>query len=262
MRTTPPDDFDLSRFLNGIYTYQNWEIFPGIKTAGSKDVGLFMEQLKIPTELSGLRILDIAPWNGFFSFECIRRGASEVVSLGPDDPDKTGYNRVKDLLNIENCRYVRASVYDLNLRDHGAFDIVLFLGLLYHLRHPLLALDKIFDISSKYLYVDTPIIDWKVYDKSINEKVHERIILDGIVIHNLMPMVYFTKGAETGDLYNWFIPNRHAFHDWVESAGFQIVHAGDDGTQWAWLAAEKTQRLFTSGIEGYNPNTENFKPNN
>ena len=144
MRTDPPEGFNLPEFLEGIYTFQKWEIFPGQVTQGPKDVSEHLRRLNVPTTLAGLRVLDIAPWNGFFGFECVRRGAAEVVSLGPDDPDLTGYNKVRDLLQIDNCKYIRASVYDLSPDVHGTFDIVFFLGLIYHLRHPLLALDRIY----------------------------------------------------------------------------------------------------------------------
>ena len=259
MRSTPPAGFSLSQFFDGIYTFQQWEIFPGDKTKG-RDVAQAMQRLRVPADLNNLRILDIAPWNGFFSFECVRRGAAEVVSLGPDDPDKTGYNKVKDLLEIRNCNYVRGSVYGLSPSEFGTFDIVLFLGVIYHLRHPLLALDKIFDVARKDIYVDTPIIDNVVFDKTISDEARQKIVTECAAIHQL-PMVYFTKARETGDRYNWFMPNRRAFRDFVESAGFQIVHTGDDGG-WAWLSAVKGERPFVVDVEGYNPNTETWITNN
>jgi len=260
MRQLPPKDFSVSRFFEGIYTFQGWEIFPGHKTNG-KDVVALMRDMGVPADLRGKRVLDIAPWNGFFTFECIRRGAAEVVSLGPDDPEKTGYYKVRDLLEVGNCKYVRASVYDLSPAVHGVFDVVLFLGLIYHLRHPLLALDKIHDVTGKDLYVDTPIMDRMVFDKTISDELKNQILDSGRIVHEL-PLAYFTKGAETGDDYNWFIPNSRAFHDWVESSGFTIRRSGDDGGGWAWLAAEKGQRLFTVGIEGFNPGTVTFGSNN
>ena len=260
MRNTPPPDFNLSQFFDGIYTFQQWEIFPGLKTKG-KDVAQTMQGLKVPEDLSNLRILDIAPWNGFFSFECVRRGAAEVISLGPDDPDKTGFNKVKDLLEISNCRYVNGSVYNLFSGDLGTFDIVLFLGIIYHLRHPLLALDRIFEVARKDLYVNLPIIDRVIFDKTISDEARQKIITECAIVHQL-PMVYFTKGGETGDPYNWFMPNRRAFHDLVESSGFQIVHTGDNGGGWAWLSAVKGERPFVVDIEGYNPDTVNYRPNN
>jgi len=145
MRNAAPPGFEIAQFFKGIYIFQQWEMFPGCYTGGGKNVLGTMNWLKVPEDLTGKRVLDIAPWNGFFSFECIRRGASEVVSLGPDDPSKTGYDKTRDLLEIDNCIYRQESVYDLSIAEHGTFDIVLCLGLLYHLRYPLLALDRIYE---------------------------------------------------------------------------------------------------------------------
>jgi len=261
MRTVAPPGFDLSKFYEGIYTFQHWEIFPGFKTKGNKDVARVMAGLEVPHDLTGKRILEIAPWNGFFSFECARRGAAEIVSLGPDDPDRTGYNKTRDFLEIDNCTYVRGSVYELSPHKHGTFDIVLFLGIIYHLRYPLLALDKIYEVTRKNLYVDSPIIDRKVFDRTVSGEVAQRILSEGDVIHNL-PMLYFTKKDETGDPYNWFLPNRRALHALIASAGFDIVHARDNGLTWAWVSAVKGKRSFEVGFEGYNPDTATWRSNN
>jgi len=252
MRTTPPEGFDIADFFKGIYTFQKWDLFPGVSTKGPKNVLDHMQRLQIPERLDGLRVLDIAPWNGFFSFECIRRGAAEVVSLGPDDPDATGYNKTRDLLEIDNCKYVRASVYDLSPKEHGTFDVVLFLGLLYHLRHPLLALDRIYDVSKNRMFADTPVIDQTIYDKTVTEEQRRQLLLSGNAMNELLPMVYFTKSNETGDPFNWFIPNIRAFKDFVTSSGFTIDLYTDDGFGWASIAATKGKRTFTPGVEGWN----------
>lgn len=251
MNRKPPENFSIADFYKEIYIFQKWEIFPGHSTEGPKDVAEHMWRLRVPERLDGLRVLDIAPWNGFFSFECARRGAAEVVSLGPDNPDATGYNKTRELLGLENCRYVRASVYDLSPEIHGTFDVVLFLGLIYHLRHPLLALDRIYDVAKERLYVDSPIIDKIVFDKTISEKQRKAILDQGKVMHDL-PMVYFTKAAETGDAYNWFMPNKRAFVDFVQSSGFDVHHYWDDGGGWASLSSTKGKRAFTPGVEGWN----------
>jgi tRNA (mo5U34)-methyltransferase len=250
MRALSPPEFDIIRFFEGIYIFQQWEIFPGVSTDGVKNVAQTMDALKIPQDLTGQRVLDIAPWNGFFSFECVRRGAEEVISLGPDDPVRTGYEKTMNLLEINNCKYYRQSVYDLSPNVHGTFDIVLFLGVIYHLRYPLLALDKIYDVSNKSLYIDSAIIDEIVRDTTIPPELSEKILSEGRVFHRL-PIVYFTKGEETGDFYNWFIPNIRCLQDFVESAGFKIERSSDSG-QWAWLSAVKGERKFTFGIEGFN----------
>jgi tRNA (mo5U34)-methyltransferase len=252
MRLHPPEHFNVADFLQDSYIFQKWELFPGISTEGPKDVAEHMCRLQVPDRLDGLRVLDIAPWNGFFSFECARRGAKEIVSLGPDDPDTTGYSKVQKLLGIKSCTYVRASVYELSPTDHGHFDVVLCLGLLYHLRHPLLALDRVFDVASNLLFIDSPIIDGIVRDMTVTESERLAILECGRVIHKL-PMIYFTKGAETGDAFNWFMPNRRAFRDFVESSGFRVDHYQDDGG-WASIAATKAQRTFEVGLEGWNRN--------
>jgi tRNA (mo5U34)-methyltransferase len=258
MRNDPPKDFDINRFFEGIYTFQKWEIFPGHCTTGSKDVVEHMHRLRIPDRLDGLRILDIAPWNGFFGFECVRRGAAEVVSFGPDDPNETGYNKTRQLLRLDNCKYIQGSVYDLSPEIHGHFDIVLFLGLIYHLRYPLLALDRIYDVTKDRLFADSPISDWRILDKTVSVD-HARLILQQGRIMNQLPLTYFTKGSETGDPYNWFIPNKCAFRDFVKSSGFIIDHFFDDA-HWASIAATKAERNFVVNIEGYNKKAAKTHP--
>ena len=253
MRTLPPDGFDLARFYEGIYLFQSWEFFPGHRTSGPKDVAAKLATMNFPDDLTGTRVLDIAPWNGFFSFECVRRGAAEVVSLGPEDPLDTGYEQARALLGIDNVRYARGSVYDLSIADHGRFDIVLFLGLIYHLRHPLLALDRIYDVCDGQLFIDTPYIDNVVFDLTISEDQKAAILSQGRVVNEL-PMLYYTGGIETGDAYNWFMPNLRAFHSLVASSGFDVTDEGNDGSHWCWSLATKGTRRFEIGLEGYNPN--------
>ncbi|MDD3029121.1 MAG: DUF1698 domain-containing protein [Alphaproteobacteria bacterium] len=260
MRKIPPEGFDIDTFFKGIYTFQAWELFPGIETKGLKNVAEHMERLQIPARLDGLRVLDIAPWNGFFGFECARRGAAEVVALGPDDPAETGYEATRALLELDQCHYVRASVYDLLPERHGTFDVVLFLGLIYHLRHPLLALDLIYDVAKDRLFTDSPIIDHKVFDKTLTMEQSYHVEACGRVIHDALPMVYFTKGNETGDSYNWFMPNSRAFKDFVTSSGFTIDHYTDNGEDWASISASKGKRPFTPGLEGWNEQISRRQP--
>ena len=261
MRTAAPPDFNLPEFFKGVFTFQRWEIFPGYVTKGAKSVIQTMKRLGMPVDLEGKRVLDIAPWNGFFSFECARRGAAEVVSLGPDDPTETGYYKVRELLELDNCKYIRASVYDLDPSVHGTFDTVLFLGVIYHLRHPLLALDKIYEVATRDLYVDGPIIEGVQFQQSRPADLRQKLEALGPAIRDL-PLAYFTKSAETGDPYNWFLLNGPALHDFVESSGFSVTRTGDDGQAWAWLSATKGKRNFAVGVEGMNPNVANFPANN
>ena len=243
--------FDPETFYEGIYLFQKWEVVPGVWTAGPKDVVATLDMLGCPRDLTGKRVLDIAPWNGFFSFECARRGAAEVISVGPEDPLATGYEQTRSFLNLDHVRYVQGSVYDLDTFDLGMFDVVLFLGLIYHLRHPLLALDKIYDLCSEVMLVDSPIIDDIVFDRTLNENARNFYLERKAEVHAL-PLLYYTEGAETGDDYNWFLPNRLAFLSLVRSSGFNITDHVDSGG-WCWISTRKGQRRFELGLEGYNP---------
>ena len=71
------------------------------------------ERVQLPADLTGKRVLDIGAWNGGYSFECERRGAAEVVAYSLENPDVTGFNRLKALLG-SRVRYVQGSVYTLS----------------------------------------------------------------------------------------------------------------------------------------------------
>ncbi|PZU10326.1 DUF1698 domain-containing protein [Sphingomonas sp.] len=252
MINSAPIGFSLDEFYRDIYLFQKWEIFPGHVTEAPKDVSANLAAMNFPTDLAGKRVLDIAPWNGFFSFECARRGAREVVSLGPEDPTHTGFQQTKDLLGLTNVHYVRDSIYNLTVERYGTFDVVLFLGLIYHLRHPLLALDRIYDVCDDTLYSDTPTIDRIIYDKTLTENQRTAILDAGSVIHQL-PMLYYTGNSETGDAFNWFMPNMKGFRALIASSGFNVTHQSDDGGGWSWISATKSERHFEIDLEGYNP---------
>jgi tRNA (mo5U34)-methyltransferase len=250
---TPPSDFDVKGFFKGVYLFQDWEIFPGIRTSGPKSVEKTFERLSFPRDLTGKRVLDIGAWNGFFSFECARRGASEVVAFGPDDPDSTGFNKTRELLNVQNVKYVRESVYNIATSSIGQFDIVLLLGVIYHLRHPLLALDVIHDICSDLLFVDSPIIDDGVLiiprpsRAAVSSKCWGEI--------QSIPLVYYSQADEWAakrDWFNWFIPNAAALHDWIATSGFTVKTFSKE-PRWAWVAARKAARKFEINLEGFNP---------
>src|SRR5579862_2781770 len=118
------------------------KVIPGLLT---------LEQLKtrisrypIPQDLRGKRVLDIGAWDGWFSFEMERRGAS-VVAV--DAVPSGNFLRARELLGSK-VEYLVADVYDLRPSDLGVFDIVLFLGVLYHLKHPMLALERVCALST------------------------------------------------------------------------------------------------------------------
>ena len=124
--------------------YHRIELAPGIVTPGSSDSpsGLkVLDSLGLPADCTGLRILDIGCRDGYYAFEMEKRGA-EVVGIDHVAPTRTGFHIASTILD-SRVTYLVENVYDLSPHKHGHFDVVLFLGVLYHLRNPMLALDQV-----------------------------------------------------------------------------------------------------------------------
>lgn len=135
--------------------------FPhGIVSPGAYDPQELFGFLELP-DLRGKRVLDVGTRDGFFAFECERRGA-EVVALDYADMDLTGFGVAKRIYGSQ-IEYVQANVYDLSPDQLGTFDVVLFLGVLYHLRHPLLALDRLRGLCRELLIVESLVCDARVF---------------------------------------------------------------------------------------------------
>ncbi|MEE9452355.1 MAG: class I SAM-dependent methyltransferase [Gammaproteobacteria bacterium] len=130
----------------------------GVNT-NRKVIKRFQRRLKlmqIPEDLSGKTVLDIGAWDGFFSFEFEKRGA-QVLAIDTYAWDQGGINNflhAREKLN-SNVQYKRLDVHDLDPKDVGQFDIVFFAGVLYHLRNPLLALDRIRSVTKERLICET-----------------------------------------------------------------------------------------------------------
>jgi len=108
-------------------------------------------QFPIPADLRGKRVLDIGCWDGWFSFEMERRGA-EVMAI--DNWDNQRFHYMHHLLG-SRVDYRIMDIYELHPDKIGRFDIVLFMGVLYHLKHPLLALEKVCALTTDLAAVDS-----------------------------------------------------------------------------------------------------------
>jgi tRNA (mo5U34)-methyltransferase len=134
--------------------------FPhGIVSPGSYDPRELFRSLELP-DLHGKRVLDVGTRDGFFAFECARLGA-EVVAVDHADMEVTGFLAARRIYGSA-VEYVQANVYDLDPARLGTFDVVLFLGVLYHLRHPLLALDRLRPLCRELLIVESLVCDARV----------------------------------------------------------------------------------------------------
>lgn len=138
--------------------YHQIELAPGVTTPGChhSKLGLeYLDRLGLPRDCSGRRVLDVGCMDGFFAFEMERRGAT-VVGLDYADPEVTGFSIAQRVLG-SRVEHRTENVYDLDPERHGRFDLVLFLGVLYHLRNPMLAFDRVRAVTEDggLLFVET-----------------------------------------------------------------------------------------------------------
>lgn len=218
-----PSGFSADSFFQGVHWHQRWEIFPGVFVPGRNDVEYLCNATQLPIDLQGMRVLDVGAWHGCFSFECERRGADEVVALSLENPATNGFNRLKQLIGSK-VRYIEGSVYTLSSKELGKFDIILFFGVLYHLRYPLLAIDRLRGVSGGEILIETYVIDnhpWLRGFKGFPRKLPGvRTALRNTPIWRQ----YREFELHPEDQSNWFGPNVVAVLEAFQSAGFDIAH--------------------------------------
>jgi tRNA (mo5U34)-methyltransferase len=183
--------------------------------------GLKWRQFKhsIPPDLTGWTVLDVGCNAGYYSIEMKRRGADRVVGIDYDDKYLAQARFAASVSQVD-IDFRKMSVYDV-ARLGERFDLVLFMGVLYHLRHPLLALDLLKEHAvgkllvfqsllrgsddAGYLAPDYPFVETEIFRRPD------------------FPCMYFIEQSYSGDQTNWWIPNRACAEAMLRSAGFQIV---------------------------------------
>ena len=167
--------------------YHPIEVRPGIVTPGANAARLVLETLALPDDCRGMRALDLGTRDGFFAFELERRGA-EVTAIDYLAMSDSGFGVASELLG-SHVTYLQRNLYDLSPADLGTFDIVLFLGLLYHLPDPLGALRVVRNLTRQRMYLETLVLD---FGRDIDE----------------LPMMRFFAGSSfAGDPTNYWGPN-------------------------------------------------------
>ena len=189
-----------------------------------------LKLLQLPEDLTGKRVLDIGAWDGFFSFECERRGG-DVLSIDTfawDHHGQGGFRLARERLN-SHVKDRRLAAEDLDPADVGQFDLVLFLGVFYHLRDPVAVLDRLRKITRGTLVIET----------------HTLIP----VMHGNYPLVSFFPGdgLEKGRRFEFCaIPTEEALRQMLLSAGFTKIEVMHRPT-WRW--AKQLKALATNRPE-------------
>jgi tRNA (mo5U34)-methyltransferase len=170
----------------------------------------------LPADLTGKSVLDIGCNAGFFSIEMKRRGAARVVGVD-FDPRYLAQARLAAEVSGVEIELRQLSVYDVAALGER-FDVVLFMGVLYHLRHPLLALDLVRAHVAKDLVVFQSMLRGSEgrFRPERDYPFSERDVFD----HPAWPKLHFVEHRYANDETNWWIPNRACAEAMLRSAGF------------------------------------------
>jgi tRNA (mo5U34)-methyltransferase len=203
-----------SRFRYHSIELPDGSVLPGLQPVGHLRwrLGLF----DLPADLRGKRVLDVGAWDGWFSFECERRGA-EVVAVDCIALDT--FHEAKELIG-SRVEYLTLDVNELSARKLGTFDIVLFFGVLYHLRHPLLGLEKAVELSTDLVLIESYVIPAEP--------------------RPIPAVVEFYETTELGgQVDNWCGPSPEALLGMCRSAGFAQVELKDITNQRASVVCKR-----------------------
>ena len=204
--------------------FHNMEL-QGVRTAPDHFLGDYprvkWERFRhaLPADLRGKTVLDIGCNGGFYALEMKRRGADRVLGLDYD-PDYLAQARFAAEVEDLDIEFQEMSVYDIG-RLEERFDIVFFIGVLYHLRHPLLALDLIHEHVARDMLVfqslqrGSDAIEPVEPDYAFWDSAH--FDAPGY------PKMHFIEHSYSGDNTNWWAPNRACSAAMLRSAGFAII---------------------------------------
>lgn len=215
--------------INSIpFWYHRISLPGGIVTPGIAPIT--QELYGIPADLSGKRVLDVGAWDGYWSFEALRRGAREVVAID-DFSDSIGggiaadrrpkwetFDLCREALgwSESRCKRLETSVYDVTPERLGMFDVVFFFGTLYHLRHPLLALDLLAEVCTGEIFVESAICDdFSPYQATEPASGNGH---DGKIVMEFYPDAQYADNPT-----NWWTPTLDCLAGMVRSAGFTNI---------------------------------------
>jgi len=201
---------DLQSRIAAFQWHHSINLGGGVVTSGNKSAALCMDEAALifdRVEVSGRSVLDIGAWNGFFSFEAKRRGASRVLATDsycwshPDIHGRETFDIARSALGLE-IDAQEIDVVDLSAETVGEFDIVLYLGVFYHRYDAIETLAKVASLARQVLIVETHL---ELRDIDV-------------------PAMAFFPGRElANDPTNWWGPNEHCMEALLLGHGFKEI---------------------------------------
>ncbi len=187
--------------------HQRFALAPGVYAPGTSDVEWLMHVAHVPQDVSGWSVLDVGTANGGAAFELERRGATRVVATDITPMEHCGFDRIRDAMG-SSAEFLQTTIYELpEVLSGEQFDLVVFWGVLYHLRHPLLALDSLRRLTRGAALIETAVSDFELPR----------------AVAGLSLARFYHRGELRGDVSNWFAPATRTLIEWCESSGFDAT---------------------------------------
>jgi tRNA (mo5U34)-methyltransferase len=195
---------ELKRRADQISWFHSMDLGQGVRTKGRYDPVTRFSDLHLPP-LDGKSVLDIGAWDGAYSFEMERRGAGRVLATdhfcwsGPGYGTQDGFNLAREAQS-SRVEDLDIDPHDLSADRVGRFDVVLFLGVLYHVKDPLIVLERVYDVTDGLLVLETEVD----------------------MLFSRRPAAAFYEGSELGaDATNFWGPNPPAVLAMLREVGFR-----------------------------------------
>ncbi|WP_292122924.1 TIGR04290 family methyltransferase [Brevundimonas sp.] len=178
----------------------------------------------VPEDMSGRSVLDIGCNAGFYSLEMKRRGADRVLGIDFDDRYLDQARLAAEVEGVD-VEFRKLSVYDLAALGER-FDLVIFMGVLYHLRHPLLALDLIHEhvADDLLLFQSMQRGSQQIFEPEVDYDFSETSHFD----RPDYPKLHFIEHRYASDWTNWWAPNASASAAMLRSAGFHLLERPEE----------------------------------
>lgn len=206
----------------------------------------------VPSDLSGKSVLDVGCNAGFYSFEMKRRGARRVLAI---DEDETYLAQARFAAEVyeQDVEFCQMSVYDVaELRER--FDLVIFMGVLYHLRHPLLALDLLRQHSARDLLLFQSMLRGAPERCAVAED-YEFEQRDHFAAPGY-PKLHFVEQRYASDPTNWWVPNKACAEAMLRASGFEILDNPEDEVYLCRVAPVSELAALPRGLAGPNARGE------
>ncbi|MCM3904625.1 MAG: DUF1698 domain-containing protein [Pyrinomonadaceae bacterium] len=186
----------------------------------------------LPRDLSDKTLLDVGCNAGFYAFEAKLRGARRVLGVDGQRQHVRQGLFVRKVLGLD-VEFRRLNVYELNARTVGQFDVTLALGLLYHLKHPILALENLYQVTKELLIIETAIMPPEQTPESFAHPLGEQQMF-------LHPLAFVENPTQAKEqVFNWFLPGIDALRAMLRTTGFDEIEVVESKNERAIVVCRK-----------------------